>query len=71
MGEAAPQRRKRAKTGFTQTTFRVQAETEILWKVSHPSTIQTRWCLTSVFQWELVSQDSCTQAKVFLDITDM
>ncbi len=33
---------------------RVPAEPEIPWRVSHPSIIQAKCCLTSVFEWEQV-----------------
>jgi hypothetical protein len=32
----------------------VPAQHEIPWRVSHPSNIHTKCCLTSVFEWELV-----------------
>ncbi len=60
LGEVAPQGRKRANTGFTQTTFflggGITAEPEILRRASHPSTIQVHCCLTSVFKWEALYQ---------------
>jgi hypothetical protein len=31
----------------------VLAEPKIIWRVSHPSTIQSQFCLTYVFEWEL------------------
>jgi hypothetical protein len=57
LGEVAPQGRKRANTGFTQTTFGgITAEPEILRRVLHPITIQAHCCLTSVFKWEHLYQ---------------
>jgi hypothetical protein len=79
MGEAAPQRRKRANKGFTQTTYGVPSDPEILWKVSHkfyPGPMVLDFSVrmgtgVSIKVTLLLTLDSCTLAKVFWDITDM